>query len=65
MDLWVWNLLSYGGGYSELCQASNMELSAKIVNGWNLLTIFAKRSILDVWQGSKYASTIEIVTGGR
>ena len=28
----------------------------KIVNGFQLLTIFTKRSILDVWQGSKYAS---------
>ena len=36
--------------YSEPCQTSKMELFKKIVN------IFAKRSILDVWQGSKYAS---------
>ena len=28
----------------------------KIVNGFQLLTIFTKRSILDVWHGSKYAS---------
>ena len=28
----------------------------KIVNGFQLLTIFTKRSILAVWQGSKYAS---------
>ena len=24
--------------------------------GWNLLTLFAKRSILDAWQGFEYAS---------
>ena len=33
-----------------------MERFAKVVNGWKLLIIFAKRSILDVWQGSEYAS---------
>ena len=35
-----------------------MELFAKVVNGWNSLTIFWKSSssILDVWQGSEYVS---------
>ena len=33
-----------------------MERFAKIVNGYNPLTIFGKRSILDVWQSSKYTS---------
>ena len=27
----------------------------KIVNGFKALTIFAKRFVLDFWQGSKYA----------
>ena len=31
-------------------------LSAEIVNGFQTLTIFAKGSVLDVWQGSAYAS---------
>ena len=44
--------------YSELCQISKMESFAKIVNGFQSLTIFAKRYILDVWQGSEYASWI-------
>ena len=35
-----------------------MERFAKIVNGYQLLTIFTKRSILDIWQGSEYASSI-------
>ena len=43
------------GTYSEPCQTSKMELFAKIVNG-KLLTPFAKGFILDVWQGSEYAS---------
>ena len=34
----------------------------KIVNGLKLLIIFAKRSILDVWQGSKYTSTVFLGT---
>ena len=33
-----------------------MNLSAKIVLGFQPLTIFTKRSILDVCQGSEYAS---------
>ena len=33
-----------------------MEIFAKIVNGFQPLTIFAKSSILDVLQGSEYAS---------
>ena len=33
-----------------------MELLEKMVNGW---TAFAKRSILDVWLGSEYASTLQ------
>ena len=44
--------------YSELCQIFKMESFAKIVNGFQSLTIFAKRYILDVWQGSEYASWI-------
>ena len=35
-----------------------MERFAKVVNKFYLLTIFAKCSILDVWQGSGYASTV-------
>ena len=33
-----------------------MELFAKIVNGWKLLAIFAKSSILDTQLGFEYAS---------
>ena len=32
-----------------------MERFPILVNGWKLLTIFAKRSNLDFWQGSEYA----------
>ena len=32
-----------------------MELFAKLVNGWKLLTIFAKSSNLGVWQDSEDA----------
>ena len=37
-----------GQAYLEPCQTSKMERFAKIVNGDKPLTIFAKRSILDV-----------------
>ena len=33
-----------------------MELFAKIVNAFQLLTIFAKSFILDIWLGFEYAS---------
>ena len=37
--------------YSEPCHKSKMESFAKIVNGLKVLAIFAKRFILDIWQG--------------
>ena len=42
--------------HSEPSQTSKMEIYAKIVNGRELLTIFAKSFILDVWLGSEYVS---------
>ena len=33
-----------------------MEIFAKIVNDFQPLIVFAKSSILDVWQASEYAS---------
>ena len=39
--------------YSELYQIFRMVLFAKIVNGFQL---FLRKAILDVWQGSEYAS---------
>ena len=35
-----------------------MERFVKIVNGYKPLTVFAKRSILDVWQCNEYAYEI-------
>ena len=32
-----------------------MELFGKMVDSWKLWTIFAKRLILNIWLGSKYA----------
>ena len=37
-----------------------MELSTKIVNGWNPFTNFAKSSTLDFSQGSEYAREISV-----
>ena len=42
----------YSEAYSEQCQTYKMEHFGKIVEGFEGSTIFAKRSILDVWQGS-------------
>ena len=42
--------------YSEPSHTSTMEVFAKIVNSFKPLTIFARCSVLDIWQGilSKY-----------
>ena len=42
--------------YSKPYQRSKMEFFVEKVNARKLLTIFAKRSILDAWQGSEYPS---------
>ena len=42
--------------YSEPCQTSKIVRFTKIVNGFEQLTIFAKRSILDICQVSEYSS---------
>ena len=44
--------------YSESCHISMREQFVKIANSGKPLTIFAKYSILDVWQGSENASVI-------
>ena len=41
--------------YSEPCQTSKIEHFVKIVNDFQPLSIFAKRSILDIWEGCEYA----------
>ena len=33
---------------------------ARVVNGFQLLTIFVKHSILDIWHGSEYSSVAYI-----
>ena len=50
----------YTRGVSKPCQISKMERFAKTVKGFKSLTIFAKCSMLDVWQGSEYTSTYVI-----
>ena len=47
--------------HSEPCQTYRMEVLATILNGWNLLIIFVKRSILHVGMGSEYASVCGIL----
>ena len=42
--------------YPKPSQTSKMDLFAKIVNGFHLLTNFVKSFILNVWLGSEFAS---------
>ena len=44
--------------YSEPCQTSKMGRFVKIVNRLKSLTIFIKRTILDIWQPSEYAFVV-------
>ena len=44
----------------EPCLTSMMKRFAKTVNDFQQLAIFAKRSIIDVWQGSEYASNSKV-----
>ena len=43
----------YSEAYSEPCQTSKMECFAKMLNYQKPLTIFTKRSVLGVLQGSE------------
>ena len=45
--------------YSNPCHISQMELFVKLVSGFQSLTIFAKGSTLDVWQGFEYLSLFQ------
>ena len=47
----ITSLKSASEAYPEKYQTSKMERFVQTVNGVKLLIIFAKRSILDVWQG--------------
>ena len=59
----LWHNLKYNAfadyalqsvAYSKPCQSSKIERFVKIVNGFKPLTIFARCSVLDVWQSSEY-----------
>ena len=43
---------------SESYQTTTLGIIAKLVNDWKPLNIFEKSPILDIWQGSKYVSSI-------
>ena len=45
--------------YSEHGEMSKVECFAKIINDLQPLNIFAKCSVLDVWQGTEYTSAID------
>ena len=49
----------YSEAYSEHCQIFKMERFEKKIEGFEPLIIFAKRSILNFWQGSEYASAAD------
>ena len=52
----------YSETYSEHCQTSKVEHFEKIVEGFEP---FSKRSILDIWQGSGYASAADVYSSLR
>ena len=48
--------------HSEPCQTPKTELLVKIICSYKPFSIFAKRSILDVWQGSENAPILQYLT---
>ena len=64
LEPWQSNL-SNPEAYSKPCQTSKMECFAKIVNGSKLKNYFVKHSILDISQGSEYASVICYSLSGK
>ena len=48
--------------YLEPCQTSTIAAFAKIENGFSLLAIFAKSSILELWQDFELASEAAVTT---
>ena len=54
------NDLTSKEAYSQPCQTSKIERFVKIINSFTPLTVFTKRSILDVWYFSEYASEADL-----
>ena len=50
--------INFTEAFSVPCQISMIEHFVKIVNAFYLLTIVAKPSIVDVWQGSQYVCLV-------
>ena len=55
----------HADAYSDPCQIFMMKCFAEIVNCFLPLTIFSKGSILDILQGSRYASEHMLALAGR
>ena len=55
----------HANAYSEPCQIFMRKCLAEIVNCFLPLTIFSKRSFLDILQGSGYASEHIIASASR
>ena len=49
-------ITEYRDAFTEPYQTCKMKLFVMIVNGWKSLTVFARSSTWDVWQGSEYIS---------
>ena len=49
-DLFQKKIISVANAYFEPGQTSKMNLFAKIIKGWSLLTVFVENSVLNVWR---------------
>ena len=58
MQLFPQVVTGFKGDIRIFCHTSKMELFPKIVKNKKPFTIYVKTSILDVWQGSEYASDL-------
>ena len=57
-QIFIWSMYSRSEAYSIPCQTSEIELFAKIFNGFKPLTVNANSTILDIWQRSEYACAV-------
>ena len=55
LEPWQFNLIN-PEAYSEPCQIYKMEFFLEIVHGRQLLTLFVKHFVLDIWRDSEYSS---------
>ena len=56
--MFFWSV--FPAGMLGLCERSIIKMWSKMIHSQKLFAVLAKSSIIDVWQGPVYASTVDI-----